>query len=137
MKMYYLNLHYNLIFFLILISKVKDKEIDYEPIGRVYTINFKNSKFQLNFNSDKKLLIHFLSIDCQIQLNEINNKEVNVYKISNYNFNAYYISLMNSSYKFEISPLIDSIKRQNQDRNYHLIINSIKIEPPQNTPELP
>jgi hypothetical protein len=89
MKMYYINLYYNLIFLLILIPKVKDKET--VPIGTVYTKNITNSKIEFSFNSDKKLLIHILSIDCQIQSNEKNSKIV--YEISNYNYNVLYFSI--------------------------------------------
>ena len=132
MKIYYLNLFYNLIFLLILIPKVKDKET--VPIGTLYTKNITNSKIEFSFNSDKKLLIHILSIDCQIQSNEKNSKIV--YEISNYNFNVLYFSITKKSYEVEINPLIDSIKMQKQNRNYHLIINSIKIDDSSNPPEL-
>jgi len=134
-----LKLHYNFIFLFILISSVKVEEIsiepDYEKIGETSTkyLN-KNKEIELYFKGDIKnqiLLVHFFPIDCEIKIETINpeqNKKnkIIIKKIHNYNYDSFFVLFKNSS-SFRISPLKLSQKEQNQNRNYHLIINTIKI----------
>ena len=135
MKMYFLRLYYNLLFLFILISKVKTIDV---PIEEVFIQNIKYSNDnELNFNSNKKiLLIHILSIDCKLKLEDTAKKRnVKIHEIDNYNYNAFYIKLTQISYKFKISLLTNSLREQNQNKNYRLIINSV-IKDDSNTPEL-
>jgi len=123
--------HYNLIFLFILILFVKDQEIlnKYKDISNedVYKVYLNNStKIGLWWKKDDyKLLIHILSIDCEINL-EV-NKTIKFKNISSYINYAYYIT---KDYKeniyLTINPLISSIKEQAQKRNYPLIINTVK-----------
>ena len=134
MKMNSLRLYYNLLFFFLIISKVRTIDI---PTGEVSVQNLKVSEtIELNFNSDEKiLLIHILSIDCQIKLESVENNNVKVYKINNYNYNAFFIRIKKISYTFGISPLINSPRELSQNRNYNLIINSV-INDGSNIPKL-
>ena len=138
-----ISMNYIIIFILILIINVKGKRILNEikngksqdiipaPKGKIITKYLKNSiEIELNIEkSNNKLLIHFLPIDCEIKIEEDRpNTRVNVFKISNFNYEAFYISInKETSTKFKISPLIHSSKEENQNRNYPLIINSIEI----------
>jgi len=132
--MYSLRLYYNLLFLLILISEIKTIDV---VTGEVSIQNLIYSKsIELNFNSDNNLLIHILSIDCEIKVASKNNKKerksLKINEISNYNYNAFYISAKLISAKLIISPLINSLNEQKQKKNYRLIINSISS----NNPEL-
>ena len=121
--MYSLRLYYNLLFLLILISVIKTIDI---PTEEVSTQNLTYSKsIELDFKSDNNLLlIHILSIDCEIKVDVKSKNNINVYKISNYNYNAFYISTKLST-KLKLSPLINSLSEQKQNKNYRLIIDSI------------
>ena len=132
-------MYYNFIFFLILISNIIGEIKGNEPLGVVFTKYLNNSiKAELTFYSEKKLIIHFLSLDCEIKIEKKDEKKTtfNIYNISNYNYEAFYISITK---KHEapvlIKPLIYSPIELSQNRNYTLIVNSIDNEDKKN-PEL-
>ena len=134
-----LKLYHIFIFLLKLISIVKCKEIrnkikekkdsDAEIVrnGEVFTKYLNNSiegELKLEFQCNKKLLIHFLSIDCDINIVKGKKKDANIYKINNYNYEAFYILITKKENPiFSISPSIHSLREE----NHPLIINSIEI----------
>jgi len=142
------KLHYNFIFFFILISNVKDKEIlnpikDYkdksfnEKIKEgAFTKYLNNSKeLELDFQKKSKgnFLIYFTPIDCEIIV--ITNKTVeskDIYEniFINYN-NASNVSFNNDIKKFTIKLLT----KMRTNENCPLIISIIKIDKT-NTPNL-
>ena len=133
-----LKIHYNFIFLFILFSKVKaqksDNKINYEKIGETST-KYLNAKkgTTLYFTSEldtQLLLVHFFPIDCEINIEGM-DKKTNKYiknsmKISNYNYYSFFVLFQKYS-NFTITPLI-SQNELNQNRNYHLIINTIKFQ---------
>ena len=128
-----LKLNYNLILLFILILNVKDisnEEIKYISHGEMYIEYLNNSKgVELEWNNDYyPLIINFLSIDCEINIEIVlDSYEKNRYtKISNYNYEVYYFpNLIAHNIKFKIYPIIPSLNEKNKNRNCPLIINSI------------
>ena len=149
-----LKLQYNFIFLFILISNIKGKEdlnkinnyknsspnLDLNQTG-IVLIKYINSKnIELEFETNNKLLLHFLSIDCEISIEAEYKKkkidkeikeDIDVMQISYYNYGAF-TSIIEKNAKFKIILLS---KEKNKNRNYPLIINSIKIDEPK-IPEL-
>ena len=133
MSNYSMNLkfYYNLFFLFILILYVKNQEILNECSENVTNgevcLEYLNNSTEIELNwrqDDYNLIIHILSIDCEIEVDDINKN--NFEKISYYNYDAYYLSKhYDNSISLKINPLIPS-KKQNQNRNYPLIINTIK-----------
>ena len=97
-------MNYIIIFILILILNAKGKRILNEikngksqdiipaPKGKIATKYLNNSiETELNIERlNNKLLIHFLSVDCEFKIKEDRpNARVNVFKISNFNYEAF------------------------------------------------
>ena len=112
----------------------------YETInpGEVQSILlFKESVFMfninsLNYNTENDLIIYFYPLDCQIQITgEFANegKEITFGRISNYENNAFYTIIeknkLNESY-IVLNTLINLKDENNNNRTYHLIINSVE-----------
>ena len=113
------------------INNYKNNSLDYEnPIGEVFIKYFNCSQYiELNFrNPNSELLIHFLSLNCEIFIDP--REEVD--EISHYNYDAYYAIIKGSlnPKNFKIIPLINTKRihsKNYKNRLYPLIINSIKI----------
>jgi len=138
-----LKLQYNFIFLFILISNIKGKEylndaknyknnffnFDLTQQGIILTkyINSKGIEFEFETNN-KLLLLHFLSIDCEIsieaeyKIDKGDKKDINVKEISYYEYGAF-TSIIKSNARFKIH----LNKKKDKNRNYPLIINSIII----------
>jgi len=114
------------------IIKEDSKSINYtiKP-GNVYnitlyklkqtTIKFENEYFR-NYN----LLVHLYPLECKIYLTDSNDNEDNIYRISNYNYDAFY-SLIAKDGSLKIKPLIYTINEENNYISCPLIINSVRI----------
>ena len=135
-----LKLYYNFIFLFILISNIKGKENLNEiqfyknkpsEKGIILTQYINSTDIEMEFEAKKeKYLFHFLSIDCDINI-EAENKEIKggkgkieVIKLSYYNYGAF-TSIIEQNVNFKIKLLNKDYKK---NRNFPLIINSIKID---------
>ena len=109
------------------IKDKKDKDAEIAPNGKVITKYLNNSiegELKLKFQCNKKLLIHFLSMDCDINIDKGENKDAYVYKINNYNYEAFYILITKKENPYiSITPFIHSLREE----NHPLIINTIEI----------
>ena len=133
-----LKFFYNLIFLFILLLNVKGEVINYDSdkyieikkpgIISTYIDNSSVRRTHVYQTSTHKknnrFLINILSIDCKVDLT---NVQTNVIKnITHYNYNALSIFL-NEDSNFSIKPLIQSKKEQSQNRKYPLIISRIDV----------
>ena len=130
-----IKLYLNFIFLFILIFNVRGKEnlknvknFIYDTIARRKVSKkylSKDIELILNANSPP-MLIHILPIDCEINITNLNdNHSVNIREISNYNYDAFFVYSNDESITLKISPLINSSRKENQARNYTLIINQL------------
>ena len=138
-----LKFFYNLIFLFFLLLNVKGEVIlnlnqnyDSDDIIKVikpgiiskYIDNSRAKRVQIYqtgiVKKNIRFLINILSIDCKVDLT---NVQTNVIKnITHYNYNALSIFL-NEDSNFSIKPLIQSKKEQSQNRKYPLIISRIDV----------
>jgi len=118
------------------------KSIDYtiKP-GNVYNLTLyklkqTNIKFEKESGNYYYLLVHLYPLECKIYLTDSNDNEDYIYRISNYNYDAFY-SLITRDGSLKIKPLIYSINEENNYISCPLIINSVKISYyDKNIPEL-
>jgi len=118
----------------------KNDIIDYELTpGKVYNLKLyklktANIRF-LNIKNGDNYVIHFYPLECKIYLTDSNDNIDNIYKISNYDYDAFY-SLITGNRTFKVKPLINLIKEEINNITYPLIINSVKISNNSQIPEL-
>ena len=72
-------------------------------------------------------MVHFYPLECKIYLTDSNDNEDNIYRISNYNYDAFYSLISKANSSFIIKPLIYSINKEIKNIICPLIINSVKI----------
>jgi len=110
------------------------KSIDYiiKP-GNVYNLTlYKLKQTTIKFEKDYwdhwdyNLLVHLYPLECKIYLTDSNDNEDNIYRISNYNYDAFY-SLIAKDGSLKIKPLKYSINEENNYISCPLIINSVII----------
>ena len=110
----------------------ENKTINYvlEP-GKVYNLNLYKLKTTnitfLNINDEENYVVHFYPLECKIYLTDSNDNEDNIYRISNYNYDASYSLISKDNSSFIIKPLIYSINEEIKNIICPLIINSVKI----------
>ena len=119
------------IFLFILILNIQESinEIIKEgEIKTIYLYNLRNTILysKKNFGLNSPILIHFLSIDCNIQIEELYKKELEM-KINNFNYGAYSVLISDNEAKLNIYPLINSSIERFRYGNYPLIINRISF----------
>ena len=121
-------------------DNLKEKPIIQEDIKSInYTIKPENVynltlyklkqttiKFTNDYYRSYNLLVHLYPLECNIYLTDSNDNDDNIYRISNYNYDAFY-SLIVKGGSLRIKPLIYSINEENNYISCPLIINSIKI----------
>ena len=74
------------------IKNGKSQDIIPVPKGKIAKKYLNNSiEIELDIeSSNNKLLIHFLAVDCEIKIEENRkHQKVNVFKISNFNYEAF------------------------------------------------
>ena len=120
----------NFIFLFILILNIQSKETVYEfvkegEVSKIYLKSIMDVHLIINSNYSP-MLIHFLSIDCEIEIvNEDKEDFIDIKKISNFNYYASSVLINDTESYLNIIPLINSSKELNPNRNYPLIINQI------------
>ena len=94
-----------------LIIQEDSKRLDYtiKP-GNVYNLTLyklkqTNIKFEKESGNYYYLLVHLYPLECKIYLTDSNDNEDNIYRISNYNYYAFY-SLIAKDDTLKIKPLI-------------------------------
>ena len=103
------------------IGKVQ-KEFIYNKI--LYNFLFDLSEYKFG----DEIIVHFYALDCHIEIDTENNKNINVEKISNYEYDSYY-AIITKEYSKEnilVYPLIYSLNENKKNRTYHLVINSFE-----------
>ena len=119
----------------------KNKIINYELTpGKVYNLNLyklttTNIKF-LNISKGENYVVHFYPLECKIYLTDSKDNIDNIYKISNYNYDAFYALITIDNNTFNVKPLINLLNEEINNVTYPLIINSIKIMNNNQIPEL-
>ena len=110
------------------------KEIN---LGEVQTELIYNEKIYIfyfdsfNHNTENDFLINFYPLDCDIKILKHEKKEngIDIYPISNYEYDSYYSIIkkenLNSTY-FTIKTLVNSKNDYKKNRTFHLIINSFE-----------
>ena len=106
-------------------------------IGEVKTELLYNEKiynFDLSYPYNNKVIINFYSLDCHIKIVGQNNKEnIDIIPISNYEYDSFYAIIESKNDQdfgstfFKIKTLINSVDDYNNNRTFHLIINSFEI----------
>ena len=95
---------------------------------KIYILDFNTS----NYNNENMLLVQFYPLDCQIKIfgeNINSKKELTIEKTSNYENYVFYTLIKKdelSNTNIKIKTLIDSIKENDKNRTFHLIINSLE-----------
>ena len=91
---------------------------------KIYIFNFPY------YYNDKKVMIHFYPLDCQIKISGENEEgEINLERIDNYEIDAFYAIIESDQIKsteFKIKTLINSIEDYKNNRTFHLVINSFE-----------
>ena len=128
-------------------DSIKEKQIVQEDIkiitsilepGKVYNLNlYKLTEINIRFLKDygDNLLVQLYPLECKIYLTDSAGKTNNIYRISNYNYDAFY-SLITKNNGLKIKPLIYSSDEEKNDISCPLIINSVKILNDDKIPEL-
>ena len=135
------NIYDNIIKKQIFQKENKTKIINYELTpGKVYNLNLyklttTNIRF-LNISKGENYAVHFYPLECKIYLTDSNDNIDNIYKISNYNYDAFYALITIDNNTFNVKPLINLINEEINNVAYPLIINSIKILNDIQIPEL-
>jgi len=119
------------IFLFILILNIQESINELIKEGEIKTIYLYNLRniilySKKNFGLNSPMLIHFLSIDCDIQIEELYKNELEM-KINNFNYGAYSVLINDNETKLNIYPLINSSIERFRYRNYPLIINRISF----------
>ena len=107
-------------------------------IGEVKTELLYNEKiynFEISYPYNNKVIINFYSLDCHIKIVGQNNKgNIDIIPISNYEYDSFYAIIEGENYQdfgstfFKIKTLINSVDDYNNNRTFHLIINSFEMK---------
>ena len=100
----------------------------------LYKLKETNITF-FNISNEENYVVHFYPLECKIFLTDSNGNEDNIYRISNYNYDAFY-ALISQNYSFIIKPLIYSLNEEIRNITCPLVINSVKISNNNEPPEL-
>ena len=140
-----IKLYHNFIFLFILIFNVRGKE-NLKKVKKNFTDFIEEGYISRRYLSKEiklifrtlypPILIHILPIDCEIKIDNLYDyHSLDIRKISYYNYDAFSVYSNDENITLKISSLINSSRKENQARNYTLIINQLFNHNP-DVPEL-
>ena len=107
--------------------KINIGRVQYVPLynENIYYFNLNLS----NYNNESEFLVHFYPFDCHIEIEAEKDKNINFEKISNFEYDSYYVIIKKGeleSINIKIKPLIYSLNEIKKKKTYYLAINSFE-----------